>query len=330
MQSSPRLHATLARKTTLGLGIGAALLALGGCVSTAPVVGGGEKGPVTGSAGGATTANANSSLERCDQSLGTLGVVEDQNASWFQELRNYKLGSTVPVIRMMIQQSNCFVVVERGNAMQNINTERALQQSGEMRGGSNFGKGQMVAADYTMSPSIQFSQNTGGIGGALGGFSGALGVAGAIAGGMKTNEAATTLIMIDNRSGVQLAAAEGSAKNMDFNVMGGLFGGGVGGGAGGYSNSPEGKIIIAAFADSYNQLIRAVRNYKAQTVKGGLGTGGALGVSGGSTAASKAGDAAAAAPAATKATTKPAATKPATTTTKKPATKTTTPTKPAP
>lgn len=317
MQSSPRPHAIVARKTITGLSIGAALLAFGGCVSTAPVVGGGEKGPVTGSAGGATTANANSSLEHCDQSLGTLGVVEDQAASWYQELRNYKLGSTVPVIRMMIQQSNCFVVVERGNAMRNMNTERALQQSGEMRGGSNFGKGQMVAADYTMNPSIQFSQNTGGLGGALGGFSGALGVAGAIAGGIKKNEAGTTLILIDNRSGIQLAAAEGSAKNMDFNVMGGLFGGGVGGGAGGYSNSPEGKLIIAAFADSYNQMVRAVRNYKAQTVKGGLGTGGALGVSGGSTAASKAGDAAAAAPAAAPA---KAAAKPATTKKKKPAT----------
>jgi predicted lipid-binding transport protein (Tim44 family) len=136
--------------------------------------------------------------------------------------------------------------------------------------------------------------------------------------------------MIDNRSGVQLAAAEGSAKNMDYNVMGGLFGGSLGGGAGGYSNSPEGKLIIAAFADSYNQLIRAVRNYKAQTVKGGLGTGGALGVSGGSTAASKAGDAAAAAPAAAvKPAAKKAATKPATST-KKPAAKTTTPAKPAP
>ena len=56
-----------------------------------------------------------------------------------------------------------------------------------------------------------------------------------------------------------------------------------GAGAGGYSNTPEGKIIIAAFADSYNQLIKAVRNYRAQTVKGGLGTGGALGVQGGTT-----------------------------------------------
>lgn len=320
MQSSHRSHILASRPASLCAAVAAALLA--GCVSTAPVVGGGEKGPVSGSAGGAATENKNSTLEHCDTTLGTLGVVEDQNASWFQELRNYKLGSTIPVIRLMIQQSNCFVIVERGNAMQSLNTERALQQSGEMRGGSNFGKGQMVAADYTMSPSIQFSQNTGGVGGGLGGFSPALGVIGAVAGSMKTNEAATTLILVDNRSGVQLAAAEGTAKNTDFNIMGGLFGGLAGGAAGGYSKSPEGKIIVAAFADSYNQLVRAVRNYKAQTVKGGLGTGGALGVSGGATAASKDLDGAAkpAAKPAAKAAAKPAA-KPAAAPAAKPLTK---------
>ena len=250
-------------------------------------IGGGSKGPVTGGVGGATSANANSALEHCGESLGTLAVVEDANAHWYQQLRNYKLGSTVPVIRMMIQQSNCFVVVERGGAMRNMQTERMLQDSGEMRGGSNFGKGQMVAADYTMSPSIQFSQNTGGIGGALGAFGGKLGALSALAGGMKSNEASTTLIMIDNRSGVQLAAAEGSAKNVDFSLFGAGFSGGIGAAAGGYQNSPEGKLIMAAFADSYNQLVRAVRNYTAQTVKGGLGTGGRLGVSGGTTPASK-------------------------------------------
>ena len=263
-----------------------AVLGLAGCMATTPEIGGGAKGPVTGAAGGASAENANSQIERCDQSLGTLAVAEDQAAPWYAYLRNYRLGSTVPVLRMMIQQSNCFVIVERGGAMANMNTERALQQSGEMRGGSNFGKGQMVAADYTMSPSIQFSQNTGGMGGSLGGFSRGLGVLGALAGGIKTNEASTTLIMVDNRSGVQLAAAEGSASNMDFNLFGGAFGSRLGGTAGGYGNTPEGKIIVAAFADSYNQLVRAVRNYRAQTVRGGLGTGGALGVQGGSTPAS--------------------------------------------
>jgi len=276
----------IGRTTTLALAA-AAMTALTGCLATTPEIGGGSKTAATGAAGGATAENANSALERCDASLGTLGVVEDQNAHWYSYLRNYKLGSTVPVLRMMIQQSNCFVIVERGGAMANMNTERALERSGEVRRGSNFGKGQMVAADYTMSPSIQFSQQTGGAGGILGGFSRSLGAFGALAGGLKVNEASTTLIMIDNRSGVQLAAAEGSAKNMDFNLFGGMFGGGGFGGAGGYGRTPEGKIIIAAFADSYNQLVRAVRNYKAQTVKGGLGTGGRLGVQGGSTPASR-------------------------------------------
>ncbi|MFN8500270.1 CsgG/HfaB family protein, partial [Kouleothrix sp.] len=263
-----------------GMALGALVFA---AAAPAQEVGGGSKGAVTGAAGGATAEGANSALERCDQALGTIGVVEDQNAPWYHTLQSYKLGSTVPVLRMMIQQSNCFVVVERGAAMRNMQMERNLRDSGEMRQGSNMGPGQMVAADYTMNPSIQFSQNTGGMGGALGGLSRHLGVIGAIAGGMKTNEASTTLIMIDNRSGVQLAAAEGTAKNTDFALFGSAFGWAGGAGAGGYTSTPEGKIIVAAFADSYNQLVKAVRNYKAQTVKGGLGTGGALGVQGGFT-----------------------------------------------
>ena len=141
--------------------------------ATEPVLGG-SKTPATGAAGGATSEGASSQLEHCDESLGTMAVVEDQTAPWYGEsLAQYKLGSTVPVLRMMIQQSNCFVVVERGRAMNNMMQERALEQSGEMREGSNFGKGQMVAADYTMSPSITFSQKgTGGVGGALGGLFG--------------------------------------------------------------------------------------------------------------------------------------------------------------
>jgi len=270
------------------------LLSLAGCAGTTPQMGGVTGQTVTGAAGGATTSGANSALEHCDASLGTLAVVEDQTAPWYLDLQSYKLGSTVPVLRMMIQQSNCFVVVERGRGMNNVMAERALEQSGEMRKGSNFGKGQMVSADYTLSPTITFSKKgTSGAGGRIGGYSGALGLATAIAGAISTNEASTMLLMMDNRSGVQLAAAEGSAKNFDFAGMGGLWGSTGGGSLGGYTNTPEGKLIVAAFADAYNQMVKAVRNYKAQTVKGGLGTGGVLGVQGGSTPASRDVDAAA-------------------------------------
>ncbi len=273
-------------KAGLTIGTVACLLTLPGCLSTAPTLGE-NKGTVSGAAGGAATDNSNSALEKCTASMGTLAMQEDTNATWFHQLQNQQLGTTLPVLRLMIQQSNCFVIVERGAAMNNMNTERNLQQSGEMRGGSNFGKGQMVAADYTMSPSIQFSAKTGG---------GAAGLAGAVFGGlgaavvgtMSTNEASTTLLLIDNRSGVQISASEGTGKNMDFGIFGGLAGGLGGAGGGGYSKTPQGKVIVAAFADSFNQMVKSLKNYKAQTVKGGLGKGGLLSVDGGGAATSPA------------------------------------------
>jgi len=246
---------------------------------TDPELGGSKGNTVSGGTAGRSSQGANSQLESCNETLGTLAVVEDKNADWW---RNYyhrypRLGSTVPVLRMMIQQSNCFVVVERGRAMANMRQERELEALGELRSGSGFGKGQVVAADYAMNPSIQFSQKgTGGVGGALGGLLGSVGAA--IGGGIKSNEAATTLLLTDNRSGVQVSASVGSAKNFDYALLGGVLGGGFGAAAGGYSNTPQGKVITAAFVDSYNQMVRSLRNYKAQTVKGGLGKGGRLGI----------------------------------------------------
>lgn len=272
-------------RPTLTVAAIATLAALSGCANMQ--AGSQEaKTTATGSAGGANSQNANATLEKCQAPLGTIAVVEDTGASWYGILTGQmKLGSTVPVLKLLIQQSNCFVVVERGRAMNNMMQERALQQSGELRSNSNFGKGQMASADYSLSPSITFSNNNaGGMTGGLGGIGG--GVLGAVVGSINVKEASTMLTMIDNRSGVQLAAAEGSARNMDFGGMGALFGAGLGGGLGGYTNTAEGKVIVAAFTDAYNNVVKAVKNYKAQEVKGGLGTGGQLGVQGGSTGSS--------------------------------------------
>jgi len=146
--------------------------------------------------------------------------------------------------------------------------------SGETRSGSNFGKGQIVAADYTISPSVQFSEKgTGGLGAIAGGLFGA---AGAIIGGaLKKNEAATSLLLIDNRSAVQVSASTGNAKNYDLGIGFGRAGSGFVG-LGAYTDTPAGKVVVAAFADSYNQMVKSLRNYKAQQVKGGLGKGGKL------------------------------------------------------
>ena len=266
----------------------AGLLALSGCQTMDMQMGNpSAKTVATGSAAGGATSGESSQLERCDSPLGTVSLIENQSAGWYTVLTGeYKLPPTANLLRLLVQQSNCFVVVERGAAGMNAMTrERALQQSGEMRGGSNFGRGQMVASDYGLSPEIVFSNSdAGGIGGALGGLvGGGRGRAlAAIGGSMQTKEASALLTLIDNRSGVQVAAAEGSASKTDFAGFAGLSGLSAAGGVGGYTRTPQGKVIAAAFMDAFNQMVRSLRNYKAQTVRGqGLGGGGRLGVDGG-------------------------------------------------
>lgn len=248
--------------------------ALAGC-SSMQMGDSGAKTVASGSAGGASSQNVNSKLERCEKSLGTLTISEDTSQGWYSRMsQHYNLQSTVPLLRLIVQQSNCFVVVERGRGMSHMTEERNLMASGELRGGSNLGKGQMVAADYTVSPSITFSErDTSKIGAFAAGFLGS--VASLVAGSAKSQEASTMLLMTDNRSGIQLAAAEGSAKNWDFGALGAMFSGAAVG-AQAYNNTPERKVLAAAFMDSYNQMVKAVRTYKVQDVEGGLGKGGVL------------------------------------------------------
>lgn len=262
----------------LTMSLVAAAVALVGCEASAPKMGSeSAKTTATGSAGGASAQNVNSKLGRCDRPAGTIALVEDTSLDWYRAyLDKYRLGSTTPVLRLLIQQSNCFIVVERGRAMANMQQERALQNSGELRNNSNFGKGQMVSADYSLTPEVLISaRGTSGLGAGLAGMGGRLGLLGAVAGGIQTNEAAVMLTLVDNRSGVQVAAAEGSSSNTDFSLGAVLVGSSGVGGAGGYTNTPQGKVVSAAFTDAYNNIINAVKNYSPQSMGDrGMGTGG--------------------------------------------------------
>ena len=124
--------------------------------------------------------------------------------------------------------------------MCNMMQERALADSGEVREGSNVGKGQMVAADYTLNPSIQFATgNAGGVGGLLSAFVGKAAHAGTVLGGLKFKKASTALVLVDNRSRVQLAAAEGEARKTDFNLAGAAIPGAVRAGSAVTPSTPE-------------------------------------------------------------------------------------------
>ncbi len=207
----------------------------------------------------AAQAQDASSVEKCPKKLGVLAVAEPRDGWGY--LHQYGLGSPAALLRMMVQQSGCFDVVERGVAMQNLQQERALANSGELRAESNVGQGQMQAADFVMTPNVQIaSNNSGGIGGAAAGLLGRFSPLGAVAGGVKFKEASTSLLVADVRSSIQVASAEGKATKTDFNVSGWGFGGGALGALGGYTNTPEGKVVAASLLDNYNKIVLAIRD----------------------------------------------------------------------
>ena len=227
----------------------------------------GEGGSAVQGGAGTSGNTANSTkLTHCAKPMGALAVVEPQDEVT-AALSRYNLQSPVGLIRLMVQQSNCFIVVERGRGMQNMMQERALNASGELRQNSNMGGGQMVSADFILTPSVVFSDNNaGGGGGAIGGLLGGLvggragAVVGGLAGGVKFKEAQTSMLVTDARSGVQVAAAEGSAKKADLSLGGFMYGSGGGGGLGGYSSTNEGKVIAASLVDNYNNIVAVVKN----------------------------------------------------------------------
>jgi len=219
---------------------------------------GGADAPITGAASGGGATDAAPSLEKCDKPFGTLAVVQPQDHIT-ATLARFNLPPPNALLRLIIQQSNCFQVVERGLAKQNLMQERELAKGGQLQSGSNVGGGQMVTADFLLTPEIAFSENNSGGAaiGAIGGLFGAFGsVVGAVASGIKFKQAQTTLLLADARSGLQVAAAQGSVEKADWAAGG--FLGGVGAGA--YTNTAEGKVVAAALLDNYNNIVKSIRN----------------------------------------------------------------------
>ncbi|MBS0476188.1 MAG: penicillin-binding protein activator LpoB [Proteobacteria bacterium] len=215
-----------------------------------------------GSSGRQAQAKGTREIPRCTRNLGTVAIVEPDN-QWWREL---SLGSPEAIIKIFVQQSGCFSLVNRGRAMQSRAMERAMADNGELQAGSNLGKGQVKAADYFLQPDIvSTNKNSGGnaIGGILGGIGGGLfgHGAGAILGGIsvKKGEANVTLSAVNARTTEEMALTEGYYRKSDlgWGAGGGLFGGGAFGGAagGGYQNTEIGQIIVLAYLDAYTKLV---------------------------------------------------------------------------
>ena len=259
----------------------AASVALAGCVTPGggQITTGNNATAATGAAGGATSVNANPELQKCDAPLGTLAVDDGRGKEWYASFgAATKITTIEPLIRLAVQQSNCFVITSIGNNRTESKISAITDKqrnSGEFRAGSRQQKGQRVAADYYMEPSIIIdNDSTGQMAAGVGGLFGRVGTL--VGGAMQSKVSVVTLSMFDIRSGVQISISEGNATATNFGAAIGALGGGVGGGMAGFSRTPEGKATVAAFMDAYNNMVISLRNYKAQEVKGGLGRGGQL------------------------------------------------------
>jgi curli biogenesis system outer membrane secretion channel CsgG len=200
----------------------------------------------------------------CTRKLGSVAIVEPDN-QWWRELN---LGSPEAILKVFIQQSGCFTIVNRGRSMASRNMERAMADSGELQAGSNLGRGQVKAADYFLQPDIvTANRNSGGGGagaaiGALGGLFGGVGRAlGGVAGGInvKKGEATVTLSVVNARTTEEMALTQGYARKTDVSFGGGAgygwWGGFAAAGGAGYQDTAIGQTIVLAYLDAYTKLV---------------------------------------------------------------------------
>ncbi|WP_426166740.1 CsgG/HfaB family protein [Sandarakinorhabdus sp. DWP1-3-1] len=238
------------------VGMGAAMMAMLGSVAPAAA----QIKSKSGQEIEKTRAAKVAELPICPRPLGTIALSSPENNNrWWTDLG---LSSPEALIRVYVQKSKCFRLVNRSNrGMAAMQTERNLSAAGETRRGGTIGKGQMVEADFTMIPDIVSSNNNKGglnVGGLIGGF--IPGGFGALLGGLnvKKRSANVVLNVVNNKSSEEYVS-EGQSKKSDlgFAAGGGLFSGGFlgAGGASGYDNTEMGQVIALAYLDAYTKLV---------------------------------------------------------------------------
>jgi curli biogenesis system outer membrane secretion channel CsgG len=199
-------------------------------------------------------------LPQCSQPLGRAAVQEPENKWWTQ------LGLSNPesLLKLFAMRSGCLRIVDRNAGLAMRNQEAALGSTGDLKRGSNVGRGQVAAADFFIIPDIANSNsNSGGnaLGAVAGAFGNRLGGFGALAGGLRTqkSEAQALITLVDARTTEQLYVAEGVAQKTD--ISWGAGGGGYGwsgfaaAAGGGYSNTEIGKVITAAYFNAFVDLV---------------------------------------------------------------------------
>ena len=199
-------------------------------------------------------------LPQCDKPLGRAAIREPQRDWW----TGLGLSSPETLLKLFASRSNCLRIVDRNGGLAMRNEEAALGAGGDLRRGSNVGKGQVAGADFFIIPDLANSNsNSGGnsLGAVAGAFGRQLGGLAALAGSINTKkaEAQALITLVDARTTEQLYVAEGVSQKTDISFGAGGGGGSWGGFAaaagGGYSDTAIGKVVTAAYFNAFVDLV---------------------------------------------------------------------------
>ncbi|WP_448661293.1 CsgG/HfaB family protein [Sphingomonas sp. CJ20] len=206
-----------------------------------------------------TQDQAMTDVPHCARKLGTLSIVDgDDPSGWTQ----YQLAPPQKLLKVLVQRSGCFTLVDRGSGLQAAEKERNIGGNLGLQRGSNVGQGQIKAADYVLVAEVQASNRNAsgsGIAGAAGGVIG--GPIGGLLGGIKSRkmEANTVLSLTNVRTTETIATEDGyaSKNSVSWGAGGGVgfLGGGLGAVGGGYDNTDIGRIVTLAFIQAYAKMV---------------------------------------------------------------------------
>jgi len=177
---------------------------------------------------------------------------------------------------VLVNESRCFTVVDRGAGLAAIRAEQELAAAGQLREGHNVGGGQIRAADFVLVPDI-VSQNANAGGSSFGVEAEAKrgllrGITGAGRAGVSTRRqnAEVVLTLIDARTSEQVATVSGEAKISDKAWDAALRAqqaqAGVRGGIhySSWENTEIGKVIKKAYEEAFEKMEPALRRLAAQ------------------------------------------------------------------
>jgi curli biogenesis system outer membrane secretion channel CsgG len=203
-----------------------------------------------------------SDVPRCARKLGTVSIANgDDPSGWTQN----SLAPPEKLLRVLVQRSGCFNIVDRGTGLNAAARERDINAGLGLQRRSNVGQGQIKAADYVLVAEIQ-GANSNVSGNAAAGVAGALlgGPVGGLVGGIRSRklEANTVLSLTNVRTTETIAVEDGYAAKRDMSfAAGGIFAGGgvgMGGIGGGYENTDIGRIVTLSFIQAYSKMVNGL------------------------------------------------------------------------